>query len=234
MRQVYSREKVRRLGEEKIHWIQEMYKWLGTPGSGDVTRDEFERLKGYVLRVASERYERPTRYMRYFTRPEVALSPHEWAEDEQHRQYRVRLDQIADLLPPPLLTYAREVSLHDGRFRWFDVDETTKTINVQVEVPEPMPREALDWDDVKVGAMTEDRMLRIGLHYGSAQVVSGITDELANVVNAPDTEVLSEEVDLVDDSVFEHRLLLWPEGDLAIRFSEFSFTREEIAGQVAG
>ena len=49
-------------------------------------------------------------------------------------------------------------------------------------------------------------------------------------MNAPDTEVLSEEVDVVDGSVFEHRLLLWPEGDLAIRFSEFSFMQEEAGG----
>lgn len=230
MRKIYSRENVRRTAEGKLNRIQEMFGWLGTPGSGDVTRDEFERLKGYVLGLAFERYERPTRYMRYFTRPQVALSPHEFAEEEQHRQYRARLDQIADLLPPPLLTFAREVSLHDGRFRRFDVDERARAIDIQVEVPRAMPPEDLDWENGKVVAVDDQGMLRISLHYESAQVVGGITDELANAVNAPDTEVLSEEVDIVDGSVFEHRLLLWPEGDLAIRFSEFSFAQEETDG----
>ncbi len=236
MRQIYSRENMRRAAEGELHRIREMFEWLGTPGSGDVTRDEFERLKGYVLGLAFERYDRPTRFMKYFTRPHVTLWPSEFAEDEQERQYRARLDQIEELLPSPLLTFAREVSLHDGRFQRFDVDETSHTIDIQVEVPQAMRPEDLDWEDDRVVAADEQEMemLRVSLHYESAHIVGGITDDLVNAVSAPDTEVTAEEVDIVDGLVFEHRLLLWPEGDLAIRFSEFSFMREEAGGPSAG
>jgi hypothetical protein len=218
----------------ELRRIQEMYEWLGAAGSGDVTREEFERLKGYVLGLAFERYERPTRYMRYFTRPEFSVVSHDFVEDEESTAYRARLDQIADLLPPPLLTYAREVSLHDGRLQRFDVDETARTIHIEVEVSQPNPPEDLDWEHGGLVAETEDTMVTVSLRYGSAEVVDGITDELLNAVNAPYTEIISEEVDVVEGGGFEHRLLLSPEGDLAIRFSKFSFTREETGGPGEG
>lgn len=223
---VYSRENVRKVAEEELRQIQEMFEWLGTRGAGDVTRDEFERLKGYVLMLASERYNYPTRYMKYMERPAVAL--YTWVENEQSQQYRAHFDQIAELLPPQLLSYAREVSLHDGRLHKFDVDETTGKIDIQVNVPIPLPPNDLNQKDSEIAPDLEDKTICFDLHYEGAQVIGGVTDELVRVVNAPDAEVLDEEVDVVEESLFEHRLLLWPKGDFAIRFSGFSFAQDEI------
>ncbi len=219
---VYSQENARKVADEALHQIQEMFGWLDTPGSGEVSRDEFERLKGYVLRLAFNWYERPTRYMRYFTTPESEL-----LSGEKWRRYREHLDQIAEFLPTELLTFSREASLHDGVFRRFDVDEASTTIDIQVEVPQPVPPEDLDWENTSV--VTEDKMIRVALHYEGASVVGGITDELIRIVNAPDVQVLADEIDVAGGPMFEHRLLLHPEGDFAIRFSTFSFTQEEIA-----
>jgi hypothetical protein len=190
-----------------------MVDWLSTPGSGEVGRDEFERLKGCVLHLVLQRYRRPTRRMRYFTR--------DWVDEHDAvSAYRERLAEIAGKLPPQSLELAKDVSLHDGVFRRFDVDESSGGIEISLEI-----------QDDRAGRP------RVDLRYDNAAVIGGYTDEMVRMINDPDTVVLAHEVDVVGESVFEHRMLLWPEGELAISFSGFSFSKTptmSTASEIAG
>jgi hypothetical protein len=47
---------------------------------------------------------------------------------------------------------------------------------------------------------------------------------LVAAVRAPKTEILYDEVDLAGDGKFEHRMLLWPREEMAIRFRGFSLS----------
>jgi hypothetical protein len=53
---------------------------------------------------------------------------------------------------------------------------------------------------------------------------SFITDvpEVERLVNSAQTEILLQEVDMPFPGRFEHRLLLWPEGELALQCAELS------------
>lgn len=47
------------------------------------------------------------------------------------------------------------------------------------------------------------------------------------------TQVLYDEVDVGEDGRFEHRMLLWPYGELLIRFSGFCLTRTPVSSRDA-
>jgi hypothetical protein len=46
-------------------------------------------------------------------------------------------------------------------------------------------------------------------------------------------QVLYDEIDVCKDGRFEHRMLLWPYGELLIRFTDFSLTRMLVASRDA-
>lgn len=146
--------------------------------------------------------------MRWFDRDFVtgALSDDEWQERQEGFQ-----EHLARIRPQ-LLDGAEQIlgsfSLHDGQVaEWFY--EPGVTLQVRVLV-----------GDLQHGYQW------LTLRYAEA-VLSGATeadldrwwpaDELA-------TEIIEEEVDIVGD-VFEHRMLLWPKGEVGVRFKTLTVER---------
>lgn len=207
MRHIYRPEDPRRIYEDRQRTVREMIEWLATPSTGVVDRDEIERLKGCVLHLVRQRYSQPSAHMRYFRQ----MYGRDWppGEDvaELREAYERRLDELAGSLPPELLAFARHVSLHDSEFRRFDVDEEDGIIEIEFET--------LEGDD----------SVEISLRYSGAAIIGGYTDSLVEAINAPHATVYDQEVDQVGEGVFEHRMLLIEGGDLAIRFSGFSYSR---------
>jgi hypothetical protein len=52
-------------------------------------------------------------------------------------------------------------------------------------------------------------------------------------VNNRDYEILYDEVDIDSSGLYTHSLLLWPEGEIAIRFSGFTFVQTGVADRDA-
>jgi hypothetical protein len=50
-------------------------------------------------------------------------------------------------------------------------------------------------------------------------------EALARRARDQETEILYDEVDRITDGVYEHRILLWPEDEIAVRFCDMDFQR---------
>jgi hypothetical protein len=68
---------------------------------------------------------------------------------------------------------------------------------------------------------------RVTLEYMDADAVgSAEPDTDTRALAEAGIEVLYDEIDRADDGRYEHRLLLWPDGELAIRFSSLRTSSE--------
>lgn len=149
--------------------------------------------------------------MRYFTRS--------WREEynderagEVIRAYHSHLDEIEPQLTPELVILARQVSLHDGLFKEFEYDVASALLRMRLRC-----------GDLQVGYFD------LRLRYEGAALVAGYTPELRSAVRDPETEILYDEVDVADDGEFAHRMLLWPRGEMDIRFRELSLSHTPVA-----
>ena len=66
------------------------------------------------------------------------------------------------------------------------------------------------------------------LTYDGATLVDPAEDDLRRWWNADEipNEIIEEEVDVLDEHRYEHRMLLWPDGEIAIQFSTLNVGRE--------
>lgn len=151
--------------------------------------------------------------MKYFKR--------EWSEevdaaetDRAHQAYLQHLRQIEERLSSDLRKLATDVSLHDALFKAFDYDDSASVLEIRLRC-----------GDLQVGYFDLD------LHYEGACIVNGYTPALAAAVHNPKTEVLYDEVDVADGSLFEHRMLLWPQGDVTIRFRHCSLSYSPVTSR---
>ena len=128
--------------------------------------------------------------------------------------YRARLAEIALHLPPDLLSLTEGLPLYDGRFKAVAYDPSTRRLKVR-----------LRHGDLLVGYFD------LELCYEEAEVIDSTVQEVARLADDPTVKLLYHEVDMIGQGQFEHRFLLWPAGELAIRCSDFSCSRESAPGR---
>jgi hypothetical protein len=127
------------------------------------------------------------------------------AYDSVFGRYEQHMSTMRTALPDELVRFIETLSLHDGLVRSASVDaEGTFCLSVRA-------------GDLQSGYSDID------LEYGGLEVLDGIPS-VAEVLNADDAEIVHDEIDVLDGPRFEHRLLFAPEGEVRIRFRQFSFT----------
>jgi len=145
--------------------------------------------------------------MRWFDRDFVSgvLSDDEWQQRQDNfgahlARIRPRLVGGAELL--------ESVSLHDGQVaEWSYEPGIALTLRVLVgDLQQGYEWLSLRYADASLNGTTEADLNRWWP-----------VDELA-------TEIIEEEVDIVD-ALFEHRMLLWPEGEVGVRFRTLTVER---------
>jgi hypothetical protein len=146
--------------------------------------------------------------MRWFDHDFITggLSDDEWqARQDDYAAHtarlRPRLERGADLLLDPM-------SLHDGQVaEWSYEHGVVLTLRVLVgDLQRGYEWAILRYFGAELIGTTEKDLLRYWP-----------VDELA-------TEIVEEELDIVGDR-FEHRMLLWPHGEVAVRFRSVSLER---------
>ena len=143
--------------------------------------------------------------MKYLTR--------EWYDgghdDDAYFAYRQYLTSISEGLSAPVLALALS-DLHDARFRNVDHDRETRVLTLRLRIG----FRRLGYADLH-------------LRYEGVDLAA-IDGDPAELLADPQTEVIYHEVDLRDDGRFEHRLLLWPRGELAIGFDRLNLSQKGV------
>ncbi|GAB4366979.1 MAG: hypothetical protein Kow00114_25340 [Kiloniellaceae bacterium] len=148
--------------------------------------------------------------MKYFTRAwaDGTLPDGEW--EATGHTYRRRIEQIAGLLPEPLLTLARDISLHDALIRQVCADLTSARLSLR-----------LVCGDLQVGYFDLNLEYRgVDWRYVNRKVLARRAEEEA-------TEILYDEVDCLPEGGYEHRILFWPEDEIVLRFRALTLQRTE-------
>jgi len=127
--------------------------------------------------------------------------------------YRAHLQSLLPRLPEPLRGFAGEPvggrlrSVHDGRVESWHAD-----------LPDRF-RLQLVCGDLQRGYE------RLAIEYVTAvELLGPEVTELAEWLADKRTEFLYDEVDALADGRFEHRHLLWPEGEFGVRFFDVAVT----------
>jgi hypothetical protein len=165
------------------------------------------RAEAGLWRVGNGSELRDNPRMRYFTR---SWANHELsdAEDDQARQaYERRIAEIAPRLPPAMLRLLREVSLHDAI--------------IERVVWRPAKQE-LKLDLVGVSDLTGYFLVQ--LTYGGAQLGKQHIAALKRAALSRETELLYDEVDIIDDGRLCHRILFWPNEEVTLDFSQLELS----------
>jgi len=147
--------------------------------------------------------------MKFFTR--------EWAEglltdDEaanRAKDYRAHLAAVFHNLPLAAQELASEISIHDGLIRRVEVNRSSGSVLLQ-----------LLCGDQQVGYFDLD------LLYTGGDVASLDTETLARLSRDRRSEALYDELDRLDASTFEHRILFYPNGEVAITFRQLTISRK--------
>jgi hypothetical protein len=67
---------------------------------------------------------------------------------------------------------------------------------------------------------------RLTLLYDGAELVGATVDGLRTWrLTEPNVELVEDELDLSEDGRYEHRMLISPEGEIAVRFRSLAVTR---------
>lgn len=146
--------------------------------------------------------------MRWFDRDYVngVLSDDEWQERQE--SFGAHVTRIRPRLTGGAEQLLESVSLHDGQVaEWCYEPGIALTVRVLVGDLQ----QGYEW---------------LTLSYTNANL-SGMTEADLNrwwPVDALATEIIEEEVDIIDD-LFEHRMLLWPEGEVGVRFRTLTVER---------
>jgi hypothetical protein len=145
--------------------------------------------------------------LRYFTRAWCRGECTDEEFDEAVAAYGRRLDEITIRLLPDLRALSR-ISLNDAWFKSVIIDRTTHRLVLRLRC-----------GDIQIGYFD------LLLHYDEATIRDGTLHGVENLPNVSGTEVLYDEVDELGPGRFEHRMILWPQGELAIQFAAFTLAR---------
>jgi hypothetical protein len=151
--------------------------------------------------------------MKFFTR-----GYRDWTDDEYGavaRAYHQYVNSIADRFPAEVMALYR-LDLHDGLFLTVAADERAQTVSMRLRCGNLQ----VGYFDVNVG-------------YEGAAIVETETGDVLAVVHDPEAEILYDEVGIGETRAFEHRLLLWPRGELTICFDRLSVETTSVASREA-
>ena len=137
--------------------------------------------------------------MRWFTR-----AWHEGEAEVDLASYREHLAALEQSLPEEVACMA-QVDLHDGLF-------------VETSLERPM-RFRIFCGNLQIGYR------EVTLDYEDAHVAGTGRAQVEEWLSDPATEILYDKIDVVDEEI-EHRLLLWPAGEFAVRFRGLALAEE--------
>jgi len=132
--------------------------------------------------------------------------------DEHTAAYQQHREAVLPQLPDDLKTLAGQPidghhrNLHDGRVEAWEA-----------ELPDRIVLQIVCGD-------VRHRYERLQIEYRGAELIGASEHNLAAWLGNERTELLYQEVDAIPDGRFEHRHLLWPQGEFGIRFTDISVT----------
>jgi hypothetical protein len=101
-----------------------------------------------------------------------------------------------------------DVSLHDGQVQSLEISDRTFTWRILAGDLE----RGYEW---------------LTIDYVDAEVVGGVEDLAALALPGEEAELLYDELDLLGDGRLVHRVLVWPDGEVWIRFHDAAVRREQ-------
>ncbi len=130
-------------------------------------------------------------------------------EEDRSAQYRQHFASIRHRLPPQLIHLEESVALHDSRLRELTLDVSTRTLRLRVENYE--------------GTHTTT------LVYGAVVSFDSVADPAVGLRGPHGYGDLGyDEVDVLADGVYEHRILFSTGIELVIRFGEVAVSVEPL------
>jgi len=126
-------------------------------------------------------------------------------------------------LPVAVQDLAFNIYLHDALVEEWDVSEESV-------------RAVFRWCELQStsgGYETSGAFRSSALLYEGASVLEPLHD-VERWMRDEETEVLDDEIDLTDSDDFEHRILLYPDGEVTIRFRSLTIKTEQAAGRYEG
>jgi|HubBroStandDraft_6_1064221.scaffolds.fasta_scaffold103111_3 hypothetical protein len=131
--------------------------------------------------------------MRFLTREWHAGAQPDDEAEQTVEKYRRHLAALQPHLPQPLRELSQDINLHDALIRSVEVNVGTSQATI-----------GLRSGDRRTGYFDVD------LSYHDVRIEVLDRAVLAIIARDPGTEVLYDEVDVVEDGGFVHRLLFWP------------------------
>ncbi len=152
--------------------------------------------------------------MKYFTRSWLNGGMSEAEHEATVASYSDYLDRVVPELPQSIAALAREPSLHDALIRRVVLDFAAQSLKLE-----------LLSGDLQFGYFDVEILYR--------RVEWSLLDQAALVRRAedPETEFLYDEVERISGDTYEHRVLFWPDDEIAIRFGELEFQRKPRDGR---
>ena len=145
--------------------------------------------------------------MQFFTRAWLAgeLTDEEYASSLSG--YHQHLANISAHLSSQVREFIKVVDLHDGLIRKIVIDHTEKTLGLDLRC-----------GNLQVGYYDVD------IQYRGIQLGRPVVAILAGVAQA-EGEILSDELDIVDDGGFEHRIIFDSYEEISILFGDLVFKK---------
>lgn len=153
-------------------------------------------------------------HMRYFTRGWASGELSDDESDEANEAYRARVAEITPRLPPAMVRLAHEISVHDGIIEQVIWNSHLNRLQLTL-----------------VCTDAHQNYIQTHLTYSGAMLGPSRIESLQRAALSRETELLYDEVDIDDDSVFSHRLLFDPCEEVTIEFKELELVVSPRADQ---
>lgn len=126
-------------------------------------------------------------------------------------RYEAHFRALRDRLPDELRQFLESVSLHDAMVRKASLERRVFRLSLRA-------------GDLQAGYSD------VLAEYREVELLDGIPS-VAEVLNAPDAEIIESEAGIAEATLFEHRILFAPSGELRVRFRSFSFRITPVEGR---
>ena len=117
-------------------------------------------------------------------------------------QYEAHLAALLPQLPESLRDLSK-ASLHDARFTECTIAPAAAVVTIRL-----------------VGGDHQGSYFALAIRYDHASIVGASLTDAADWIEERLTEVLYDELDMDDAGAYQHRYLLWPQGEFALRFAD--------------
>ncbi len=145
--------------------------------------------------------------MRWFTRAWVDGDVTEEESERRTSAYEAHIAHLRSFTGNGAEQLLDAVNLHDALLRSWRYEPGVELL-LEVTI-----------GDLQVGY--ED----VHLQYGGAEIDEATAQVLENLHDGEGGEMLYDEVDVTQDGRYEHRIIAWPSGEMAIRFHDVRLQR---------